>query len=198
MSLCDGLAVLFNAPAQLGYSALFGLILAESAGVPVPGETALLTAGAMAGAGHLALPLVIGTAATAAVIGDGIGYWIGRRGGRAFLLRDGRFAGHRRKLVARADRYFERFGAPTVLFGRFVPGVRVVAALMAGAARMPWRRFLVYNASGALLWATAVASAAALLGPAGAAALSLGGLGFAAAAALVAWWRRRRVACVAA
>lgn len=164
--------MIFSVPSQIGYGALFGLIFVESAGVPVPGETALLGAGVLAGAGHLALPLVIVVGAAAAILGDGLGYWLGRRGGRALLLRDGRLAGHRRRAVAKGDRFVARHGAKTVFLARWVPGVRVVAAVMAGASAMPWRRFLLFNASGALVWAGTVASLAAVLGPAGAAAYS--------------------------
>lgn len=161
--------MLISIPAQIGYGALFGLVFAESAGVPVPGETALLTAGALAGGGHLLLWLVILVGTVAAMLGDNLGYWLGRRGGRALLLRDGRLATHRRRAVAKADAFFARHGAKTVFLGRWVPGVRVVGAVMAGASAMPWRRFLAYNAAGALAWSGTVAGLAAAFGLAGAA-----------------------------
>jgi undecaprenyl-diphosphatase len=161
----------FSVPAQLGYGALFAFVFAESAGAPVPGETALLAAGLLARTGHLALPLVIGVAAGAAILGDNLGYWIGRRGGRSILLRDGFLADHRRRAVTKADTFFARHGGKTVLIGRWVPGVRVVGAVLAGASAMPWRRFLVFNALGGLSWAASVAGIAALLGAAGAATL---------------------------
>lgn len=186
--------MLFSLPAQVGYPALGALIFGESAGLPLPGETALLTAGGLAAAGQLALPVVILVAATAAIAGDTVGYWLGRRGGRAFLMRDGFLADHRRHAVLRADRFFERYGTATVFFGRWVPGVRVVAAVMAGATQMPWRRFAVANAAGALAWATTVATVAATLGPAGAAALAITGLTLGIAGAAVGWWRHRRSA----
>jgi undecaprenyl-diphosphatase len=160
--------MLFSIPAQIGYGALAALVFTESAGVPVPGETALLTAGVLAGAGHLALPVVIAVGAGAAVLGDNLGYWIGRRGGRALLLRAGRLADHRRRAVAKGDAFFARHGGKTVFLGRWVPGVRVVAAVLAGASAMPWRRFVVYNAAGALAWAGSVATLAAMFGLAGA------------------------------
>jgi membrane protein DedA with SNARE-associated domain len=184
-------AMLLPVPAQLGYPALGVLVFGESAGLPLPGETALLTAGGLAAGGHLALPLVVLVAATAAIAGDTVGYWLGRRGGRAFLLRDGFLAAHRRHAVARADRFFDRYGAATVFCGRWVPGLRVVAALMAGATRMPWRRFAVANALGAFAWAATVASLAAVLGPTGSLILAAAGLGLAAIAAAVGSWRRR-------
>ena len=191
--------MLFSIPTQIGYGALFGLVLAESAGVPVPGETALLTAGVLAGKGQLVLEVVVGVAATAAIIGDGIGFWLGRRGGRALLMRDGRFATHRRHAVERGDRFFARYGAGTVFFGRFVPGVRIVAAVLAGASAMPWRRFALFNAAGALAWATSVATLASLVGPVGAAVfggLALGTAGVTGLAAVIRERLRRRVVAV--
>ena len=179
-------------PSQLGYAALAALILGESAGLPLPGETALITAGGLVAAGHLALPIVIVVAAVAAIVGDTIGYWLGRRGGRALLLRDGLGAVHRRHAVARADRFFARYGAATVFFGRWVPGVRVVAALTAGAAKMPWPRFAVANAAGAFAWAATIATLAMLVGPTGSAVLAIGGLTLAAVTFAVAWRSQRR------
>lgn len=184
--------MLFSVPAQLGYPALGALIFGESAGLPLPGETALLAAGGLAAAGHLALPAVILVAATAAIAGDTVGYWLGRRGGRAFLMRDGFLAGHRRRAVLRADRFFEHYGTATVFFGRWIPGVRVIAAVMAGATRMPWRRFAVANATGAFAWAATVATTAATVGPAGAAALGIAGLTLGLVGAAVGWWRHRK------
>lgn len=176
---------------MLGYPALGVLVLGESAGLPLPGETAVLTAGGLAAAGHLALPLVVLVVAGAAIAGDTVGYWLGRRGGRAFLLRDGFVATHRRHAVVRADRFFKRYGIAAVFFGRWVPGVRVVAALMTGAARMPWRRFAVANALGAFAWAGTVASLAAALGPTGSLILAATGLAFGAVGLAAAWWRHR-------
>lgn len=194
--------MLFTVPSQLGYPVLGALILGESAGLPLPGETALLTAGGLVAGGHLTLPVVIAVAACAAIVGDTVGYWLGRRGGRAFLMRDGFLAEHRRHAVTRADRFFARYGTATVFFGRWVPGVRVVAAVMAGATRMPWRRFAVANALGAVTWATTVASVAFLLGPTGAGILAAIGLSLGAVGATVGWWRHRRgrgpATCVAA
>jgi undecaprenyl-diphosphatase len=145
----------------------------------------------LAGTGHLALPVVIAVGAAAAILGDGIGYWLGRRGGRALLLRDGRLAAHRRHAVKRGDAFFARYGAGTVFFARWIPGVRVVTAVLAGASDMPWRRFVLFNAAGALAWAASVATLAAVIGPAGAAAFSVIGLGAAAAVGVVAAVRER-------
>ena len=188
--------MLIAVPTQIGYGALAALIFAESAGVPVPGETALLTAGVLAGNGRLALPLVIAVGTAAAILGDNLGYWLGRRGGRAVLLRGGWLAEHRHRAVAKGEAFFARHGGKTVFLGRWVPGVRVVAAVLAGASAMSWRRFVVYNATGALAWAASVAGVAAAFGPAGAAtwiAITFGSAGVAAAVtALRARLRRRR------
>jgi undecaprenyl-diphosphatase len=194
-------AVIFGVPSHIGYGALCALIFAESAGVPAPGESALITAGLLAGAGHLALPAVIAVGAVAAMLGDNLGYLIGRRGGRAVLLRDGRLASHRRKAVHRADEFFARHGAKTVFFGRWVAGVRIVVAVLAGASAMPWRTFVLYNALGAVAWSATVAGAAALLGPVVAAIIYGTGLAVAGAALVAgvvrARWRRRRASLAA-
>ncbi len=176
---------------SLGYSTLAGLVLGESAGLPIPGETALITAAGLAADGRLVLPIVIAIAAAAAILGDTIGYWLGRRGGRRLLLRDGLGATHRRAAVVRADRWFARNGTATVVVGRFIPGVRVVAAVMAGATRMPYGRFAAANAAGALGWAAGIGLLAYAVGPAGAAALAIGGLALGAALAIGTWWRAR-------
>jgi undecaprenyl-diphosphatase len=179
-------------PSQLGYPVLFALIFGESAGVPVPGETALLTAGVLAGTGRLSLPLVIAVAVLAAVTGDTLGYWLGRRGGRAVLTHRGPLAAFRLLALERGERFFDRHGAKTVFLGRFVPGVRVVAAVLAGAGGMPWPRFAVYNLSGAFVWASTVASLASLVGSALAAGLWIAALGAAVIAGLAALVRSRR------
>lgn len=168
--------MLLPVPPQLGYPVLAALVFGESAGLPVPGETALITASGLAASGHLALPAVIAIAAGAAITGDTLGYLLGRSGGRSLLMRGGIGAAHRRNAVQRADRFFGRFGTTAVFFARWIPGVRVVAALMAGTTRMPWRRFAVANALGAVAWASTVAMTASLLGTSGALLLAACGL----------------------
>lgn len=153
---------------SIGLPALFALVLGESAGLPLPGETALIASGGLAADGQVSLLAVIVVAASAAIIGDMIGYWVGRRGGRKLLLREGRFSGHRRAAVAKADRYFDKYGVVTVFFARFIPGVRVVGALSAGATEMRWRSFAIANALGCITWATTVSSIAYAAGPTGA------------------------------
>ena len=107
------------------------------------------------------------------------------------LLRDGRFAKHRRHLIAKADHFFARYGTAAVFLGRWVPGVRVVAAVTAGATHMPWSRFAIANALGAVAWASSVATLAMLAGPTGSLILVAAGLSLAPLTALVAWWRHR-------
>ena len=170
------LAAIVTVPATVGYPLLFVLVGAESAGALVPGETSLILAGALAGQGQLSLPLVIAVAATAAIVGDNTGYLIGRRGLRRLLDRPGRRSGRRQRLLARGEAFFRRRGSAAVFFGRWLPGLRVVASWLAGANRMPWRRFLLWNALGGIGWASTVGALAYLLGRS--ASGSLGAIGF--------------------
>jgi membrane protein DedA with SNARE-associated domain len=171
------LASLLNVPANIGYPLLFVFVGAESAGALVPGETALIVAGALAGQGRLSLPLVVAVAAGGAILGDNVGYLIGRRGLRRLLDRPGRWATGRRRLLAQGEEFFLRHGPLAVFFGRWLPGLRVVASWLAGANRMRWRRFLFWNALGGIAWAGTVGTAAYLLGRS--ASGSLGSIGFA-------------------
>ncbi|MDO9355957.1 MAG: DedA family protein, partial [Solirubrobacteraceae bacterium] len=177
---------------SIGLPALAALVLGESAGLPIPGETALIVAGGLAAAGHLSLPAVIAVAAISAIIGDMIGYTVGRRGGRKLLLREGRFSAHRRAAVAKADKYFEKYGVITVFFARFVPGVRVVGAVAAGTTQMRFRSFAIANALGCITWATTVASIAYAVGPSGAVVMIVVGFSIAGIGILSAWWKARQ------
>jgi membrane-associated protein len=170
------LAALLDVPANVGYPLLFVLVGAESAGALVPGETSLIAAAVLASQGRLSLPLVVAVAATAAILGDNIGYLIGRRGLRRLLDRSGRWSAHRQRLVARGEAFFARHGSAAVFFGRWLPGLRVVASWLAGANRMRWRRFLLWNALGGIAWASTVGTAAYLIGRS--ASGSLGAIGF--------------------
>jgi membrane protein DedA with SNARE-associated domain/membrane-associated phospholipid phosphatase len=143
--------------ARYGYAIVFVGVFLESAGVPVPGETVLLGASFFASRGLFSLPWVIGLGVAAAILGDNLGYAIGRRGGRPLVERHGRLLGLTATRLAAFDTFFQRHGAETVFLARFVTGLRVVAALLAGVSRLPWSQFLFYNAAGALTWATAVA-----------------------------------------
>ncbi|MDA8070445.1 MAG: DedA family protein [Actinomycetota bacterium] len=139
---------------SFGYWAVFLLVAAESLGVPLPGETALVAAGAYAGQTHHLNPWAIfAVASAAAIIGDNIGFWIGDKGGYRLALRYGKKVRlDERKL--KVGRYvFDRHGAKVVFLGRFVSILRTYAAFLAGTSRMRWRRFLPANASGGIAWA---------------------------------------------
>jgi membrane protein DedA with SNARE-associated domain len=155
------LAALINVPANLGYPVLFALVMGESLGIPLPGETALILGGLGANEGKLSIEVVIGLAAAAAIIGDNIGFFfIGRRGGRRLLERPGRFARERRRVLEVGDPFFERHGSKAVFFGRWITGLRTWASWLAGASEMHWRTFLLWNAAGGICWSITVGLAA--------------------------------------
>jgi thioredoxin reductase (NADPH) len=146
--------------ATYGYPALFFTVLLENAGIPIPGETAVLIAGFLAsetGGAHFSLAGVMLVTAIAAVIGDNIGFWLGYRYARPYLLAGRRFLFVTPRMLKVAEKYFERFGLWTIFFQRFITGIRVIGAIAAGTAGMPWPRFLLANASGALAWAVTMA-----------------------------------------
>jgi undecaprenyl-diphosphatase len=155
---------LVNLPAHLGYLILFGLIGAESSGLPVPGESALITAGVLAHDGQLDIVLVIVIAAGAAIVGDNIGYLIGRTGGRRLLERPGLLERHRRAVLNRGEPFFAKHGPKAVFLGRWITGLRIAASWLAGISHMPWRVFLFWNALGGIAWATSVGLLAYFLG----------------------------------
>src|SRR5712692_6722844 len=139
------------------WAVLFGVML-ENAGVPIPGETILLIAGYFAASrpDQFNIFRVMLTAATGAAIGDNIGFSIGHHYGRGFLLRVGRFFFLTPKRLEHMEHYFTRYGNKTILVARFITGLRVVAGPLAGASKMPWRIFFVYNIAGAILWSIAI------------------------------------------
>ena len=182
-----------------GYGLLFLVVALESLGVPVPGETALVAAAALAARGHMKIALVVAVAAAAAIIGDASGYWIGRRGGIAFVRRFGKFVRMDDAKLAHVRRFFERHGAKTVFFGRFIALLRTWAALFAGMGEMPYGQFTLYNASGGIVWAAVFGTVGYLFGRnlerlqniVGDASWALAAVIVAAGVAL--WiWRRRR------
>jgi membrane protein DedA with SNARE-associated domain len=180
-----------------GYPLLFLLVMGECSGFPLPGETALIAASVLAGQGTLAIPAVIGIAAAAAIIGDNIGYLIGRKGGRWVLERPGAFHDQRTQVLATGQPFFERHGPKAVFFGRFVLGLRVWASWLAGATHMPWRSFLVWNALGGITWAVLIGTAAYLLGNSVGGVVEAFGLyglaaGVVAIAGFLVWHRRQR------
>jgi membrane protein DedA with SNARE-associated domain len=176
-------------PSELGYAALFGILFVEYAGLPLPGETALLGALVLAGAGHLALSVVIALAFAGAVLGDCAGYAIGRRGGRLLLLRPGPFVARRHRMLHAAERFFSRYGQAAVFLSRWVPCARYLTALTAGAACMPWRRFMAFNLAGGAVWVASLSAVAIPFGAPGAATVSGLGLVVAIVSAALAWSR---------
>jgi membrane-associated protein len=181
---------------HVAYLVLFALVGAESSGVPVPGETALVTAGVLASHGRVHIEIVIAVAAVAAMLGDNLGYAIGRTGGRRLLARPGLLEHHRRRILEHGEPFFERHGPKAVFLGRWVAGLRIAAAWLAGINRMPWRRFLFWNGLGAVAWATSVGLLAYWLGPPAEKVfqtVGLAGVALAATALLVfLLWRRLR------
>jgi membrane protein DedA with SNARE-associated domain len=147
-----------------GYPLLFVVVMAESAGVPLPGETGLIAAAVLASRGKLQIELVIAVAAAAAIVGDNCGYLIGRKGGRWLLERPGRFERQRREVLATGEPFFERHGPKAVFFGRFVLGLRTWASWIAGTTHMHWRSFVIWNALGGICWATGIGLLAYFLG----------------------------------
>lgn len=150
--------------AQYGYLVVFFGVMLENAGVPVPGETILLAAGFFAADHHFNLAFVMAVACVGAVLGDNAGYLIGHRVGRATLLRYGRYGGLTPKRLAMFEGFFESHGDKTILVARFITGLRVFAALLAGAAGMRWRTFAIYNFLGAVLWSITIALAGYFFG----------------------------------
>ncbi|MFE0389739.1 DedA family protein [Streptomyces bungoensis] len=147
-----------------GYWAVGAVVLVEDFGVPAPGETILIAAGVYAGAGRLNIAAVVCIAFLAAVLGDNIGYLIGRSGGRASVHRWGRYVLLTPKRLHAAEEFFRRHGGKVVTAARFVEGLRQANGIIAGTAEMSWRRFLVFNALGAALWVGLWSSLAYLAG----------------------------------
>jgi membrane protein DedA with SNARE-associated domain/membrane-associated phospholipid phosphatase len=147
-----------------GYLVVFFGVMLESTGVPLPGETILLASGFLAQQGHLDVGDAILFGILGAVAGDQIGYWVGREGGRPFVLRWGRYVRITPERLERAERFFARHGGKAVFLARFFAGLRVFGALVAGISRMRWGIFVVYNALGGALWATAVVLVGYLVG----------------------------------
>ncbi|HTW43011.1 MAG TPA: DedA family protein [Solirubrobacteraceae bacterium] len=147
-----------------GYPLLFLLVMSEAGGVPIPGETSLIAAAVLASQGKLNIALVVGLAAAGAIVGDNLGYAIGRKGGRWLLQRPGAFRRQRQEVLRVGEPFFETHGPKAVFFGRFVLGLRVWASWLAGATRMHWRSFVFWNALGGICWASGVGLVAYYLG----------------------------------
>src|SRR5260221_3884945 len=140
-----------------GLPLLFVVVMLESFGIPLPGETALIAFGLLAAKGHYSIASVIAIAAAGAIVGDNLGYWlIGRVGGRALFKRWNWLNKYSDRVLPRAESLMARHGGKTVFFGRFVSILRYTVAWVAGLSRMPWWRFFFWNAAGGIAWATAV------------------------------------------
>ena len=188
-----------NAVVQYGYWAVGATLLAENAGIPVPGETVLLLASFLAySQQELQLPWIIVVATIAATIGDNIGFALGYYGGRKLLVRYQTFFRIPDTTLARGEGLFASYGAVTIFFARFVFGMRIIAGPLAGVLRMPWRKFMVFNFLGATVWVTVISGAGYLFGrhwerlvkdmkvfDIGVAVVVL-------VAAAILWWRHRR------
>jgi len=147
-----------------GYPLLFLLVMSEAGGVPVPGETSLIAAAVLASQHKLQIELVVPLAAAAAIVGDNIGYLIGLKGGRWLLERPGAFRRQRQEVLRVGEPFFEAHGPKAVFFGRFLLGLRVWASWLAGATRMRWRSFALWNALGCIAWASLIGLVAYFLG----------------------------------
>jgi membrane protein DedA with SNARE-associated domain len=184
-----------------GLLALFLIVMLESGGVPLPGETALIAAGVFASRGRLDITAVIAVAALAAIVGDNLGYWIGRTGGRRLLERWGFVSRFFERALPWSEGFFRRHGPKTIFLARFFSVLRVTAAWMAGVAHMPWGTFFFWNAAGGICWALLVGLVSYYAGQAAADAIShyglIGGAAIVALAlaALVGFhfWRKRLV-----
>jgi membrane protein DedA with SNARE-associated domain len=149
---------------QYGYWAVFLGVMLENAGLPVPGETMLLAGAVLAHFDRLRLLWVILAAVAGAILGDNMGFLIGRWGGRTLAVRHGWKVGLTEPRLAKFEAFFERHGPKTVFIARFVTGLRVFGALLAGTSRLPWLTFSFYNAAGAVVWSVVIGAAGYLLG----------------------------------
>jgi membrane protein DedA with SNARE-associated domain len=182
-----------------GLPLLFAAVAAESFGIPVPGETALIAFGVLASQGHYPIEVVIAVAAAAAIVGDNLGFWlIGRRGGRALIARSSWIERRTQRVLPRTEALIARYGGRAVFFGRFVSVFRETIAWVAGLAGMSWPRLLFWNVVGGILWAAAVGLVAYFGGKALADTISRDGLygavGIAMAVRKLAHRRRSRLA----
>jgi membrane protein DedA with SNARE-associated domain len=174
-----------------GLPLLFAVVMIESFGMPQPGETALIAFGVLSSEGHYSIASVIAVAAAGAIVGDNLGYWlIGRLGGRALFRRWRWLHQYSDRVLPPAESVMARHGGAAVFFGRFVAILRYTIAWVAGLSRMPWWRFLFWNAAGGIVWATAVGLVAYYGGKAAAEAIARYGLyaGVVVAVGIVVGW----------
>jgi membrane protein DedA with SNARE-associated domain len=182
---------------QYGYWTIAVALLLENAGVPVPGETVLLFASFLAYSEQsLRLPYIVVIGIVACTVGDNIGYAIGKRGGRPLLDRYQRVFRIRPSTIAKGERLFGKYGSVTILFARFIFGLRIIAGPLAGVLQMPWKQFAAFNFLGAIIWVTAISCIGYFVGTEWTQLLRVmkhvntGVLIVAAMAAIVIWWKR--------
>src|ERR1700761_4903601 len=150
--------------ATYGYFAVFLIVAMESAGIPMPGETVLVTAAIFAASGTLAIYWVIAAGAAGAILGDNCGYWIGRELGFPLIYRFGHYIRLDEKRLKVGQYLFLRHGGKIVFFGRFVALLRAFAAFLAGVNRYNWEAFFLFNAAGGIVWASIFGAGGYLLG----------------------------------
>lgn len=137
---------------RYGYLAVFGGVMIESFGIPAPGQSLLIVGALAASRGEMHIVALLFTAWSAAIIGDNIGYAIGRYAGRRLILHHGRHAGARMAYLERVERFFERYGGWIVVVARFFDVLRQLNGIVAGTSGISWWRFLAFNVLGATLW----------------------------------------------
>src|SRR5580704_19248375 len=191
--------LLRDALVHYGYWAVAAVLLLESAGLPLPGETVLLLASFLAFSEHeLQLPWIIVVGIVATTLGGELGFALGRNGGRPLIERYQHIFGIRPASIERGERLFDRYGPATVFLARFLFGMRVLASLLAGALHMQWRKFVLFNFLGASVWVTLICGAGYLFGRHwGRLAYDLRRFDLAVSIAVVVgalawWWRSRR------
>ncbi|MCI0598566.1 MAG: DedA family protein [Beijerinckiaceae bacterium] len=149
---------------EYGVLAVMVILTFESIGIPLPGESLLIVASVLAARGELSLPALMVSAWAGAVTGDNLGYLLGRRFGRALILRWGAKIGITAGALAKVEAVFARYGAVTVAFARFLNVLRQLNGIVAGIAKMEWKRFLFFNALGGAMWVIVWTSAGYYLG----------------------------------
>jgi membrane protein DedA with SNARE-associated domain len=191
------LASLIEIPANVGYGVVFALIAIETMGIPVPAETALIAAALLAHDHQMDVGTLTVIAATAAILGDNVGFAIGRRYGRRVFLVRGPLLRHREKVLEHGEPFFAKHGPKAVFLGRWVAGLRIASAWLAGMNKMNWPTFLFWNALGGIAWAASVTLSVYFLGEVAENAIDLAGPAAAGAvvvllAAYLIYRRRRR------
>lgn len=187
---------LIHISSDIGYIATFGLVMIETMGIPVPGETALIASALAAHKGDLSIEVLIALAAAAAIIGDNFGFMIGRRYGRRVFVKPGPMYNQRLALLDMGEPFFAKHGPKAVFLGRWVSGLRIASAWLAGMNKMSWPTFLFWNALGGICWATGVGLGAYYAGHAFQDAISKVGIYGAGAVVLAivafVYWRHRK------